>query len=174
MPRKAPEMTALEVRRLNKPGLFFVGEVPGLAIQVLPRAAGDDREPAKTWILRASIGGKRRDMGLGGFPELKLKDARDAARDARDKIRRGIDPIEERRAARSALAANTALGLSFKEAAESYISAHEPSWKNPKHRQQWKNTLKTYAYPNIGSLAVRDVQLPHVLQILEPIWTTKT
>ena len=112
-------------------------------------------------------------MGLGGFPDVKLAAAREAAREARRKIREGIDPIEEARTAASALRASLAKNVTFEDAAKAYIAAHEAGWRNDKHVQQWANTLKAYAYPVIGSLMVRDVDLNHVLKILEPIWRTK-
>lgn len=172
MGRKASEITPLAVSRLKEPGLHFVGGVSGLALQILPPTSGGPG--GRTWILRATIGGKRRDMGLGGFPDVTLAMARDAARKAREKIRDGVDPIAERQAARSALLADAAKVVSFKEAAEAYIVVHEASWKNPKHRAQWRSSLKSYAYPSIGALSVRDIALPHILKILEPIWQTKT
>tara|TARA_R110000787_G_scaffold83794_4_gene180069 strand:- start:862 stop:1830 length:969 start_codon:yes stop_codon:yes gene_type:complete len=76
--------------------------------------------------------------------------------------------------AKQALLATAAKRTTFQEAAEAFIAAHESSWANPKHRQQWTNTLATYAYPEIGPLAVGDVGLAHVLKILEPLWSTKT
>jgi integrase len=167
MGRKAVELGPLAVSRLKDPGLHFVGGVAGLALQILPSGG-------RSWVLRITIGAKRRDMGLGGFPDVTLAGAREAARKARDKVREGIDPIEEGKAARSALRAAASKVVTFKEAAESYTAAHETSWKNPKHRAQWKSTLATYAYPKIGQLSVQDVELAHVLDILEPIWTVKT
>jgi integrase len=113
-------------------------------------------------------------MGLGGYPEVTLKDARRDARLAREKIRAGVDPIEEKKAARSALAAGELSTVTFEAAAKTYISAHEAGWANAKHRGQWESTLKRYAHPEIGTLAVGDIRLPHILKILEPIWVTKT
>lgn len=165
MPKKAAEMSALAVRNLSDPGLYFVGEVPGLALQVLPTGA-------KTWILRVKIGPRRRDMGLGGYPEISLKAARDAAREARSKIREGADPIEERRAARSRLMA-AAKVLTFEQAAIDYMAAQSDGWKNEKHRRQWESTLKGYAYPVIGKLSVADIEREHVLEVLRPIWNDK-
>ncbi|MDO8323069.1 MAG: integrase arm-type DNA-binding domain-containing protein [Phenylobacterium sp.] len=167
MGRKAEEMSPLAVSRLKEPGLHFVGGVAGLALQVLPTGG-------RTWVLRAMVGSRRRDMGLGGFPDVTLAGAKEAARDARKLIREGIDPIESARAAKSALRAAAAKSLTFTEAADAYLAAHEASWRNPKHRQQWENTLKTYAYPHIGKLSVSDVELAHVMKILEPIWQEKT
>lgn len=167
MGRKAKELGALAVSRLTEPGLHFVGGVSGLGLQVLPKGG-------RTWVLRATIGGKRRDMGLGGYPDVLVAGAREAARAAREQIRAGIDPIEHKKALRSALAAAQGKGLTFKASAEAYIAAHEAGWRNAKHRQQWTNSLITYAYPKIGKLLVGDIELSHVMAILEPIWREKT
>ena len=167
MARKAKELSALEVSRLKKTGLYFVGGIPGLILQV----TGPD---AKSWILRATVGGKRRDIGLGGFPAVTLAGAKEAARATREKISAGIDPVEERLAARSALAASRASAISFQDTAERFITANEAGWKSAKHAAQWTSTLETYAYPSIGNLRVSDIGTQHVIEILEPIWTTKT
>jgi len=167
MARKAKELGALEVGRLDTPGIHAVGGVAGLSLQVTPRGA-------RSWVLRVMIGGKRREMGLGGYPDVTLAGAREKARIARDKIDNGIDPVAERLIARSALAAAVAATMTFSEAAEKYIAAHEAGWKNAKHADQWNNTLTTYAHPVIGKIAVADVETSHVMRVLEPIWTTKT
>jgi integrase len=166
MPRKVEELGALEVSRLHDPGLHFVGVVPGLALRVTP-------EGARSWILRVSVGGRRRDMGLGGYPEVPLATARQRGRDARDKVRSGIDPVQERRDARSALKASQAAAITFRRAAEAYIAIHGPGWKNIKHTRQWGSTLRTYAFPKIGDLLVRDIEKAHVVDVLQPIWSTK-
>ena len=167
MGRKAAEKGALQVARLAKPGMHFVGGVDGLALQILPSGG-------RSWILRLTVGEKRRDMGLGGFPDVPLSQAREAARQARAKVRAGIDPIEEARANTSKLKASQSAAMSFEQCAEAYIRSQEPKWANPKSSIQWRNSLKTYAHPHMGSLLVRDVDLPHVLAALEPIWQTKT
>lgn len=167
MARKAKELSALEVNRLAKPGLYFVGGVAGLALQVSPSGA-------RSWILRATVGTRRRDIGLGGFPDVTLAGARDAARISRDKIKSGIDPVEEGKAKRNALAAAEASAIIFSDAAAKYIAAHESGWKNAKHAAQWSATLETYAFPTIGKLRVSSIETAHVVEILESIWTTKT
>lgn len=165
MPKLAKELGALAVGKLTAPGLHFVGVVPGLALQVT--ASG-----ARSWTLRVVIAGKRRDMGLGGYPEVTLANARDKAREARELIRRGVDPIQRQQAAQSAMRAAVAEALTFKDCAEKYIKAHRAGWKNAKHAQQWENTLEQHAYQVLGPVLVRDVKLPQVLAVLEPIWTT--
>lgn len=167
MPKRAKELKALEVQRLTKPGLWAVGTVPGLYLQVLDSGA-------RTWVLRVSVGGKRRDMGLGGYPAITLAGAIEKARSARELIAAGSDPIQKRRDARSALRAEQGKSITFEQAAEAYIASHAAGWRNIKHGQQWSNTLATYANPTIGTLRVSDVAIQHVLTILEPIWRTKT
>lgn len=167
MPKKAKELSAIEVQRLTTEGLHFVGGVAGLALQVLPSGG-------RSWVLRTKVGSKRRDMGLGGFPDVPLADARAAARAARAKIRAGVDPIEEARALRSLLKASQAAALTFEQCAGEYIKAHKSGWKSEKHAQQWTNTLGTYAFPHLGSILVRDIALANVLAVLKPIWETKT
>lgn len=167
MPRVARELTALQVNRLTQPGCYAVGGVPGLCLYV--QASG-----ARSWLLRLTVGSKRREMGLGGFPAVTLADARARARQQREKADQGVDPIEDRRAARSALQVAQAAALTFEKAAGQYIAAHEAGWKNAKHGQQWRNTLAQHVYPVMGQTLVRDVGLPQVLAVLEPIWKTKT
>lgn len=167
MARKAKELSALEVNRLTTPGLNFVGGVAGLALQVKPSGA-------RSWILRVMVGGKRRELGLGGFPDVTLADAKVKARETRGMIENGKDPIEDSKAKRSALHAARAAAVTFKEASAAFIAVKEPEWRNAKHAQQWRNTLAQYADPVIGNIFVRDVQQTHVLRILEPIWLTKT
>jgi len=173
MPRVAKELKALEVQRLTKPGVHAVGGVPGLHLQVLPGGG-------RTWLLRVTVGttadGKQRrsEIGLGGYPAVTLQQAREKAREVREKIAQGIDPVAERKAARSALLASRATEITFEQAAHQYIEAKSPEWKNAKHMQQWSNTLHTYAFPTLGKLQVRDIDTPHVLEVLEPIWKEKT
>ncbi|MEM8553006.1 MAG: integrase arm-type DNA-binding domain-containing protein [Pseudomonadota bacterium] len=118
----------------------------------------------KSWVYLYSVSGRRREMGLGGFPVVSLADARRAADEARAAVRRGEDPLE-----RGEGEAVDAKGVTFAEAAEALIEAQEPSWRNPKHRQQWRNTLATYAAP-IASMEVGKITADDVLRCLSPIW----
>ena len=166
MPRKARALSALEVSRLCSPGNHPVGGVAGLYLYV-------NEGGARSWILRAMIAGKRRHMGLGGFPDVPLAQAKEKARQAREDIQGGIDPIAQRKRAAEQLRASAASEKTFEQATVAYLAAHGDSWKNPKHRAQWETTLKTYVYPVFGQLAVSDVTQEHVLKVLEPIWKTK-
>ena len=96
------------------------------------------------------VGTKRREMGLGAYPGVTLADARRRARELRETVDKGIDPLAQRQAAKQDLRATQQREMTFKKAAELYIEAREPSWRNPKHAQQWENTLASYAYPVIG------------------------
>lgn len=167
MARKTNEFSALEVSRIAETGYHFVGGVSGLVLQVT-------KSGTKSWLLRVLVGGKRREIGLGGYPSVTLAGAKEAARAVREKIKAGIDPVAERLAARSALAAAVASAITFQQAAEKYIAANEAGWKNAKHSAQWTSTLQTYAYPTIGKIHVSAVDTAHLVGILEPIWNTKT
>lgn len=172
MPKKAKELGPLEVRALTKkPGMHAVGGVAGLHLVVsrIPEA-DEDRTPGASWVLRVMIGGKRHDLGLGGFPDVPLADARRKARDDREAIAKGRNPAEERKKAKAALLADAGRFLSFKQAGEDYLAAHEKSWRNPKHRAAWSHTLETFAYPALGKLACADIDTPHVLSVLRPLW----
>ncbi len=163
------QLTALRAQKLAEPGKYPDGK--GLILQVTQGRTGSIR---KSWLVRFSIAGKQREMGLGTFPELGLADARAAALDVRSKALKGIDPIREKREVQAALRAEAAKAMTFSRCAELYIASHERGWANPKHRQQWRNTLSTYAYPIVGAVDVADVGVSEVMQILEPIWYTKT
>ncbi|MBM3566321.1 MAG: DUF4102 domain-containing protein [Alphaproteobacteria bacterium] len=157
-------LTALAVTRAKEPGLY--GDGNGLYLQV-------SRVGSKSWLLRFRLHGRRRDMGLGSLADVSLADAREKAQDARKLIKAGIDPIEAKHESRANVALEKASAVTFKAAAEVYIEAHSPSWRNPKHAQQWPNTLEAYVYPIIGQLSVAKVDVGHVTKILEPIWNKK-
>ena len=167
MPRKARELSPLEVRRLTNPGRWSVGGVDGLALQVTEAGA-------RSWVLRLRVAGSQREMGLGSFPTITLADAREKARVHRTKIAAGQDPILIRRQTASAAVAERAAQQTFASVASQYVAQHEKGWKNKKHGAQWTATLETYAAPIVGRLLIRDVTTAHVIRVLEPIWLTKT
>lgn len=172
VPLQVAEMGSLQVKRLNHPGgthnaTFAVGGVPGLLLQVTPSGA-------RTWLLRTMVGGRRREIGIGGYPAVTLAQARDRARELRDDIRRGVDPVEQRKAARAALATAQSRGLTFGQAVERYLAAKLDEFRNEKHRKQWRATLDTYAAPALGKMLVADIGVEDVLRALHPIWTAKT
>lgn len=144
-----------------KPGMHADGG--GLYLQVTPTGA-------RSWIFRYTRAGKAHDMGLGPVHTVSLAEARLAALGARQALLAGADPLAQRRAAVAA----TAGVPTFKEARVAYVDQHRAGWKNPKHADQWANTLEAYADPVIGALPVDQVTTEHLVEILKPIWATKT
>ena len=130
------------------------------------------------WVLRYALAGRRRDMGLGaasGPGAITLAEARERATAARKLAKGGVDPIQrrekERTTATAEAQASKVRARTFREVADAYIAAHEPSWRNAKHRAQWESTLQAYVYPHCGEVPVAEVGKGHVTAILQPIWT---
>jgi integrase len=119
---------------------------------------------ARSWVLRFQIAGRRRDMGLGSWPEVTLAMAREKALEARRAIAKGSDPLDEKRKAKE---------LIFRDAALALIATKQSGWRNAKHAAQWTSTLTQYAFPCLGALDVRKVTTDTVLEVLTPIWTAK-
>jgi integrase len=159
-------LTALQVKNAQ-PG-DKLSDGGGLRLDV-------DKNGNASWVFRftSPTTGKERFMGLGPFGDVSLAQAREAAQDARTLVRDGKDPIEQRNAERAEAKAQVSRSVTFKAYAEQFISGKEAGWKNEKHRQQWRNSLRDYAHPHIGQLAVADVNTDAVLKVLRPIWTTK-
>ena len=128
----------------------------------------------RLWAFRYTRAGKAREMGLGTFPDVSLKEARESAAEKRKLLRDNVDPIEQRQAAKSVMIAAREAALTFEQCAVAYIGIKEHEWKNAKHAAQWNNTLSAHAYPIIGSVLINHVEQTHILKILEPLWTTKT
>lgn len=132
------------------------------------------RGGSRSWIMRYMLDGKAREMGLGSVNAVSLPEARQKAQDARKQLAAGVDPITARNSVREAQKLEAAQAITFDECADAYIASHRAGWKNPKHAQQWTNTLRTYASPVIGKLTVQSIDTPQLLTALQPIWTTKT
>lgn len=199
MPKLVPELSDLAVRRLtystikgdpripesrrkNRVGmpctaLHAVGGVSGLLLQCRPPANENSPIGARSWILRTMIGGKRTDIGLGGYPDVTLSMARAKAREIKAKVRDGIDPTAERKALRSAIAASRASTVTFRELAKEYIEKKSKEFKKSsaaKQRRKLEMHLESYAYPYLGNLVVGDIERANIVKMLEPIWETKT
>jgi integrase len=164
MARTTEKLTALEVPRLTKkPGLYADGA--GLYLQVTRGGA--------SWLLRYSIAGRARYMGLGPLRLFGLADARAKAAEAQRLLHDGNDPIEARRDARAKARLDAAKSITFKKATEGYIASHSAGWTGAKVKSQWEATLRDYAYPIIGALPVQSVDTSLVHNVLQPIWTSK-
>jgi integrase len=136
------------------PGRYVDGR--GLMLVVKPSGA-------KSWVLRYQLNGRRRDMGLGPYPEITLARAREKALEARRHLVEGIDPLSVRPKA----------AMTFREAAEELIETKRSGWRNAKHAAQWSSTLEAYAYPVLADMDVKAIETPHVLSVLKPIWNAK-
>lgn len=166
MAKKVNRLSAQGVKRLKEPGWHADGN--GLYLQI-------SKSGTKSWVYRYTFGGKERWHGLGNYSEKNsLLEARRKASECKKLRDEGIDPIEQKKAQEAEQALEDAKSITFKECALKYIESHKSGWKNRKHEQQWRNTLETYVYPEIGDLSVQDVDIGHVLKILEPLWQDKT
>ena len=152
-------MTMLTVKELPRLGTGMHADAHGLYLNVKPTGA-------RSWIFRATINGRRREIGLGGFPVVNLADARDAAIDMQRQLRAGVDPLAER--ARKQRSATT-----FEDIARTLHREKAKTWRNGKHQDQWINTLQTYAFPKIGRTPVGQVDVAAITDVIEPIWQDK-
>lgn len=170
MPRKLHQaLTPFAVKSLG-PGRHADGA--GLYLRVQDKGA-------RSWLFRSIIGGKARDIGLGpaaGAGAISLAEARTKAKELAAQASKG-EPLEGKRSkAQKEVAKSNAEALTrrtFREVAEALVDLKEGEWKNAKHRQQWRNTLATYAYPIIGDKAVSAIGTDDILAVLKPIWNDK-
>jgi integrase len=164
MAREIERLKDVQVRNIKEPGYHPDGA--GLYLQVSPSLT-------KSWIFRYTRTGKTREMGLGSYLALTLKEARDAAKAQRKLLAEGRDPIDTRDALKTQEVLAKANTLTFDECAKKYIATNKAGWKNGKHADQWQNTLDTYASPVIGKLPIQAIDTGLVLRVLEPIWAEK-
>jgi integrase len=158
-------LSPVKLKALKEPGYFHDGG--GLYLQVSPGGG-------KSWILRYSMAGKRREMGLGPYPAVSLATARKSAAESRSLVKAGQDPIAARDAERARQRLEEARGITFDKAVELFLVGNEVGWKNQKHRLEWRTSLRVYATPVIGTLPVGSIDTSHVTKVLDPIWHEKT
>ena len=150
------QLTAAFVRTVTVPGKY--GDQHGLILRVAPSGS-------KQWIWRGTIRGKRRDLGLGGYPYTTLAEARQRAFEYRKLARQGDDPTGLRPATTAP---------SFAEACEQVIAMHEPSWKDGgRSAGSWRSTLSRFAYPRLRDLSVAEITSEDVLAVVAPVWQTR-
>ena len=165
MARRLNRLTAVEVKGIDHKGMYHDGG--GLYLQV--SAAG-----TKSWIYRFTLDGRAREMGLGPLNAISVAEARKRAAECRRMRYDGIDPIKARGALRYQKKLEGARSMTFDVCAGAYIEAHKASWKNGKHAEQWRGSLRNYASPVFGSSPVQAIDLALVMKALEPIWQTKS
>ena len=150
-----------EINKIKQKGIYSDGD--GLRLRV-------DKNNNKNWVFRYSMFGKSKDMGLGKFPIVTLNDARQKLVNAKKIIYEGKDPIKLKKEKQIELKRKS---ITFKKIRDEFIETFQVEWSNSKHKNQWINTLKTYADPIIGDLAPSEIKTHHVLSILKPIWSSK-
>ena len=164
MVRQANKLSPVKVTKLKTPGRYCDGL--GLWLQV-------SQFGTKAWLFRYTRHGRPRQMGLGALHTVSLAEARERARIARQVLLDGDDPIEIKRKKRDEARAETADRILFKDAAQRFLDLHEATWKNAKHRDQWKSTLKAYAYPTLGTRPISAIDGAVITEALQSIWTKK-
>ena len=164
MSRVKNKLTARTVETKKTPGYYSDGG--NLYLRV-------SQNITKTWAFYYKKDGKRTEMGLGSTSDLTLVQARDKADTLRKQLKSGIAPLIERQRQDSENKAQRAKFMTFQQCADAYINAHKAGWKNPKHIQQWQNTLSQYAFPVFGDLDVKSIDTGLITKCLEPIWLTK-
>lgn len=149
------KLTATKAKAITAPGLH--GDGGGLYLRVAP---GGSRQ----WLQRITIAGKRRDIGLGGFPAVSLAKARQAAEANRAAVAEGRDPIAER---------DRAAMPTFEQAARTVHEANRARWSNGRHSDAWLTTLERHAFPTLAAMPLDRIGREDVLRVLTPIWTVK-
>jgi integrase len=142
----------------------------GLYLQCTASADGSG---CRSWVFRYRAGSRERYMGLGSLADVSLAEAREKAAAARRLRLDGIDPIEARKAQRTAARLEAAKAMTFGACVDAYLETHEAAWKNHTHRHQWRMTLTKYCRP-ISGLPVKDIDTDLVLRVLTPLWKTRT
>lgn len=145
------------VEHVKTAGIYRDGA--GLLLRVEPSGS-------KRWVLRTTVKGRRRDIGLGSASTVSLRQARDEAEARRKLARAGDDPTMTATKSRRAV-------VTFEAAAEAVHKQRTDLWRNAKHGAQWLSTLRTYAFPVIGKMPIGNIEAADVLRVLAPIWLTK-
>lgn len=149
------KLTIAAVKRVDRPGRY--GDGGTLYLNVAPGGT-------KSWVQRITIDGRQRDIGLGPFPVVTLKEARDLAIDNRRTVRRGGDPLADKRRAKVP---------TFREAAHRTLDSIRGDFRSAKHAANWIQQLERHAFPKLGDVPVDRIDREAVLSVLTPIWTTK-
>ena len=152
------KLTAMTVKKLSKPGKYADGN--NLYLQI-------DISGARRWILRLTVGHRRRDMGLGSTMIVSLEEARQLARLYRGIAKSGGDPFLQRQKERG-------FKVTFAYCAQKVHELNKPTWKNEKFALQWYSSLENHVLPKIGKLPISQITSSDILNVLSPIWNTRT
>jgi len=152
---------------LKKAGRYTDSHTKGLQLLIKPSGT-------KYWLLRFAFHGKRHELGIGSFPDLKPKDARLIAQEARTEIAKGQNPLSSKIAQKAQRLALEGKRIKFKEFALACIETKQSEWSCAKHAAQWNYSLEKFAFPIIGDKAIDEIDTEDILKILTPIWKSKT
>jgi integrase len=192
MPKQAKTLSDIHIRKLQplespsgtlKSRYVAVGGCPGLHIQVTPSGA-------KSWILKTTVGNKRREIGLGAYSVsastrkkkstgdepagVTLELARQKALRIKEQIRQGIDPVSQKKTERAKLKAKQSKEITFEEyARKTFIPIEAKNYASAPQVRRLNQLLRDYAYPHIGNMFIQDIERAHIVKLLEPIWEAK-
>ena len=145
---------------------ILLGDGDGLYLSI-------SKKGTASWLYRYYSEGKAKAIGLGGYPTTSLAIARDKASEARNGRVLGKDPAALKKEQAQSKRLDALKAKTFEQCALEYIEHIKDKWRNPKHKQQWINTLTQFAFPVIGKTPIPDVDKEAVIEILKPIWQTK-
>tara|TARA_S200000501_G_scaffold331961_1_gene334322 strand:+ start:170 stop:1513 length:1344 start_codon:yes stop_codon:yes gene_type:complete len=181
MPKVVKELSELSIKRLRhrigtgeknpklkgKPikAMHAVGGVIGLYLQCLP-PKGSEQTGARQWIYRATVGKKIRNIGLGSYPSLPTKNAREAARAIQESIKSGVDPVIAKASLKAQLQDEQRTELIFKQAAAKYVIKRGKEYKTAKQTQRLRSQLDKYVIPFIGNLRIEDIEASHLISMM--------
>ena len=148
-------LTTAIINALTKPGRYRYGN--GIYLMV-------SKGGTKSWTLRMSVNGKRRETGLGPWPKVSIGQAVRKADVLQQTIQATgrIPPRDRRRA-----------GYTFQEVADEVYDEYRPTWKSDKHARNWSQSMRDYVYPHIGDQQIDSIKTKQLLDLLKPIWNTK-
>jgi integrase len=112
-------------------------------------------------------------MGLGAYPAVGLATARNLAAERRALVAAGTDPIADRDAQLARQRIEEARGVTWDQAVDQFLAAHEKTWRSPKHRREWRRSLVAYAGPVLSGMSVAAIDTPDVVKVFDPIWNQR-
>jgi hypothetical protein len=152
---------------LKKHGRYTDSLTKGLQLLYKP-------SETKYWLLRFAFNGKRHELGIGAFPEIMPKEARQIAQEARTLLAKGENPLTSKLAQKAQIKALERKKITFRDFALTCVADKQSEWSSDKHAAQWTYSLEKFAYPVIGEMALDEIDTDDILKILTPIWKSKT
>jgi integrase len=166
-----PAFTDKTIQNLKTVGRYTDPTTPGLNLQV--KKGGN-----QYWTFRFLLDGKRHDLGLGAYPAISLKEARNRATGIRNDLNHGRMPQTPwkpvKPTVKGSVGSNVRYKPTFAEFSANCISNKRAEWRNAKHAAQWLSSIERFANPAIGKKLLDQIDTNDVLTVLNPIWHNKT